>query len=67
MAHELQAVVAQFKLETDADEYSAAPFSSGKDAASSSKAGQSGFERQASYPEYSGRKSGDGRKVVDIR
>ena len=67
MAHELQAVVAQFKLETNAEEYSAAPFSSSNDAAFSQNAGQSGFERQASYPEYSGRKSSDGRKVVAVR
>ena len=64
MAHELQTVVAQFKLDADSEVYSPASAGSGTEISSKFKVGQTVSEQSASFPkETAGRKSSDGRKV----
>lgn len=63
MAHDLQQVVAQFKLAGSSEEYAA----TGRDGAPKVKAYQTASAHTVYQPTTAGRKAGDGRKVVEVR
>ncbi len=68
MAHELQEVVAQFKLDREAESFAQTPVMPGSDGVQKIKAVQMGPDRRASYQQnVAGGKGGDGRKVVEVR